>query len=106
MPAEPLDLAKVLVIEDDPDLRRVLKQGLGDEGFSVRLAHSGAEALTLAGEERPDLVVLDIGLPDADGRDICQALRSTASIRPSSSSPPAMRPATGCSASAPAATTI
>ena len=76
MPAEPVDLAKVLVIEDDPDLRRVLKQGLGDEGFSVRLAHSGAEALTLAREQRPDLVVLDIGLPDADGRDICQALRS------------------------------
>ncbi len=76
MPAEPLDLAKVLVIEDDPDLRRVLKQGLGDEGFPVRLAHSGAEALTLADAERPDLIVLDIGLPDSDGRDICQALRS------------------------------
>jgi len=73
MSAEPLS---VLVIEDDPDLRRVLKQGLGDEGFSVRLAHTGAEALTLAEDERPDLVILDIGLPDSDGRDICQALRS------------------------------
>jgi len=66
----------VLVIEDDPDLRRVLKQGLGDEGFDVRLAHTGSEALTLADSMRPDLVVLDIGLPDSDGRDICQALRS------------------------------
>ena len=61
----------------DPDLRRVLKQGLGDEGFTVRLANSGAEALALANAERPDLVVLDIGLPDSDGRDICQALRTS-----------------------------
>lgn len=76
MLAEPLNLSTVLIIEDDSDLRRVLKQGLGEEGFSVRLAHSGAEALTLADTERPDLVVLDIGLPDSDGRDICQALRS------------------------------
>ncbi len=71
-----MNLAGVLVIEDDPDLRRVLKQGLGDEGFAVRLAHSGAEALNLADAERPDLIVLDIGLPDSDGRDICQALRT------------------------------
>ena len=77
MDTEPMSLAAVLVIEDDPDLRRVLKQGLGDEGFTVRLANSGAEALALADAERPDLVVLDIGLPDSDGRDICQALRTS-----------------------------
>lgn len=66
----------VLVVEDDADLRRVVRQGLEEEGFEVVLAHTGAEAMSLAESAPPDLVVLDIGLPDSDGRDICQALRS------------------------------
>jgi two-component system OmpR family response regulator len=64
------------VVEDDPDLRRLLRQGLDEEGFAVEIALSGHEALALAEAEPPDLLIVDIGLPDADGRDLCQALRS------------------------------
>jgi len=68
--------ATLLIVEDNADLRRLLKDGLTLEGFEVETAGTGREA-TLRGEElRPDLLVIDIGLPDADGRDVCQALRS------------------------------
>lgn len=67
---------RVLVIEDDPDLRRLLRNGLGEEGFEVEVAIGGRDALERATESPPELLVIDIGLPDADGRDVCQALRS------------------------------
>ncbi len=66
---------RILVVEDDPDLRSLLAQGLHEEGYEVALAHNGAEAVRAAGAE-PDAVVLDVGLPDADGRDVLQALRA------------------------------
>ncbi len=71
-----MNFGDVLVVEDDDDLRRVLRQGLCEEGFTVTIARTGAEALALAESGSHDLIVLDIGLPDADGRDVCQALRS------------------------------
>jgi two-component system response regulator MprA len=67
---------RVLVIEDDPDLRRILARGLDEEGFDVATASTGSDALARADIDRPALIVLDIGLPDSDGRDVCQALRS------------------------------
>ena len=66
----------LLVVEDDAALRAVLARGLREEGFEVSAVGGGADALRLAGERRPDAVVIDIGLPDADGRDVCQALRA------------------------------
>ncbi|MCB0867474.1 MAG: response regulator transcription factor [Solirubrobacterales bacterium] len=68
--------SSVLVIEDNPELRRLLNQGLEEEGFSVDLARDGREALMLADPARHDLLIVDIGLPDSDGRDVCQALKS------------------------------
>jgi two-component system, OmpR family, response regulator len=67
---------RVLVVEDDHDLRRLLRKGLQEEGFEILEASSGSDAVRLAEEESPDLAVIDIGLPDADGRDVCQAIRS------------------------------
>src|SRR3954453_3269215 len=69
-------LPRVLVIEDDHDLRRLLRKGLEEEGFEVVQASRGSDAVALAEAEPPDLLVVDIGLPDADGRDVCQAIRS------------------------------
>jgi two-component system response regulator MprA len=66
----------VLVVEDNPELRRLLNQGLEEEGFEVDLARDGREALMLADSDKHDLLVIDIGLPDSDGRDVCQALKS------------------------------
>src|SRR3954451_21835373 len=69
-------LPRVLVIEDDHDLRRLLRKGLEEDGFEVVLADSGEDAVSMAEEDPPALLVIDIGLPDADGRDVCQAIRS------------------------------
>ncbi|MFE7705510.1 response regulator transcription factor [Streptomyces sp. NPDC057486] len=66
---------RVLVVEDDHGLRDVLARGLREENFAVVTAASGAGALRTL-DDRVDAVVLDIGLPDSDGRDVCQAMRS------------------------------
>jgi two-component system response regulator MprA len=63
------------ICEDDPHLRSVLERALRKEGFGVRVTASGREAVEVFSASPPDLLVLDIGLPDADGRDVCQALR-------------------------------
>src|SRR3954469_14852777 len=69
-------LPRVLVIEDDHDLRRLLRKGLEEEGFEVVQASRGDDAVSLAEAEPPALLVIDIGLPDADGRDGSRAIRS------------------------------
>jgi two-component system response regulator MprA len=66
----------ILVVEDDHALRDVLARGLRSEGFLVGTAANGTAALHSAAAEHFDAVVLDVGLPDADGRDVCTALRS------------------------------
>ena len=68
--------ARVLVCEDDADLRRLLRSGLEEEGFEVVESAGGHEAILAADAQAPALIVVDIGLPDADGRDLCQALRA------------------------------
>jgi two-component system response regulator MprA len=66
----------LIVLEDDRKLRETLARGLREERFEVRTATRGAEALELAQSFSPDGLIIDIGLPDADGRDVCLALRS------------------------------
>jgi two-component system OmpR family response regulator len=68
--------AQVLIVEDDADLAEVLGRGLSEEGFDILRANTGAEALRIAEGDAPAALVVDIGLPDADGRDVCQALRA------------------------------
>src|ERR1700759_4111343 len=64
------------ICEDDAGLRSVLTRALSDEGFAVRAVAGGRQAVQEFSGAPPDLLVLDIGLPDADGRDVCQALRA------------------------------
>lgn len=64
------------ICEDDDQLRGVVRTALEREGLLVRATVSGAEAIRVFGDDAPDVLVLDIGLPDADGRDVCQALRA------------------------------
>jgi two-component system OmpR family response regulator len=66
----------ILLVEDDVELRSVLKRGLEAEGFAVRGAGTGAEAMQYVAAKTPAALVIDVGLPDADGRDLCQALRA------------------------------
>jgi two-component system, OmpR family, response regulator len=67
---------RIGVCEDDADLRSVLERALRVEGFEVRATMTGHEAVQAFTAAPPDLLVLDVGLPDADGRDVCQALRA------------------------------
>jgi two-component system response regulator MprA len=67
---------KVLVVDDDRALREVLRRALTVAGYEVALAETGGTALTRVSGEEPDAVVLDIGLPDIDGLDVCRLLRS------------------------------
>jgi two-component system OmpR family response regulator len=64
------------ICEDDDELRGVVRDALAREGFTVRATATGSEAVAAFGHDAPDVLVLDIGLPDADGRDVCQALRA------------------------------
>jgi two-component system OmpR family response regulator len=67
---------RVIVLEDDSELRALLRRGLGEEGFHVTTASTAGELLGRIGSEEADALVVDIGLPDADGRDVVQALRA------------------------------
>jgi DNA-binding response OmpR family regulator len=64
------------ICEDDDVLRTVIQRALEQAHFAVRATATGADALAAFAEDPPDVLVLDIGLPDADGRDVCQALRA------------------------------
>jgi two-component system OmpR family response regulator len=68
--------ALILVVEDDVELRELVRRGLQQEGFAVSGVGTGGEALQQISAEAPDALVIDVGLPDADGRDLCQALRA------------------------------
>ena len=67
---------RIGICEDDDGLRSVLTRALTDEGFEVRAVPGGRLAVQQFSAAPPDLLVLDVGLPDADGRDVCQALRA------------------------------
>lgn len=66
---------RILLVEDDGELREMVRRVLVREGFEVTGRANGGDALRAIEHELPDAVVLDIGLPDSDGRDVCQALR-------------------------------
>jgi len=66
---------KILIIEDEQDLIRGLKLNLSDEGYDIDWAVNGKEGLRKAMEESPDLIILDIMLPEMNGLDVCRVLR-------------------------------
>ena len=72
----------VIVLEDDPELRSLLTRGLREEGFEVSTAGTASELLALRPDEEPEAMIVDVGLPDADGRDLVQALRAHGSTTP------------------------
>lgn len=67
---------KILVIDDDPLAARLMRLSLSSEGFQVRTAANAVEGLRAVQAERPDLIILDIMMPDMDGLQLCQQLRS------------------------------
>ena len=70
----------LLFIEDDDAIRLALRLALEDEGFTVFEAQDGATGLVQFGEHRPDIVLLDLGLPGLSGFEVCRALRSMSAV--------------------------
>jgi DNA-binding response OmpR family regulator len=65
----------ILVIEDENDLNRYIRELLADNGYSVQSAIKGTEALEIIKKTEPDLIILDLGLPDIDGENICKQIK-------------------------------
>ena len=68
-------MTRVLVVDDEPQILRALRINLRVRAYDVHVAATGAEALEVAGRYPPDLVILDLGLPDLDGLDVCKRIR-------------------------------
>jgi two-component system KDP operon response regulator KdpE len=73
-------VTKVLVVDDDPQIVRALRINLTARGYLVLTAHDGAGALRVAAADPPDVVVLDLGLPDIDGDEVIGGLRGWTSV--------------------------
>src|SRR5262245_39223157 len=66
---------RILVVEDSPPFLKVVSELLQAEGYEVIVRTTGAEAISAFSEEHPDLVLLDLGLPDIDGLEVCYAMK-------------------------------
>src|SRR5512138_1263765 len=70
----------ILVIDDEPQILRAIRTILTEKQFRVTTASRGEEGLTLAATNQPDLIILDLGLPDMDGVEVCMRLREWTQI--------------------------
>jgi len=70
----------VLVVDDEPPILRTMEVNLRARGYDVELARTGAEALTVAARRHPDVIILDLGLPDIDGVDVIRGIRGWSKI--------------------------
>jgi two-component system, OmpR family, phosphate regulon response regulator PhoB len=68
-------MERVLIVDDDPDIQRLVSYNLSQAGFQVTAAATGRTALESVQKHRPDLIILDVMLPDIDGLEVCRALR-------------------------------
>ena len=73
-------MSRILVVDDDRQLLRALRINLATRGYEVQLAPDGGTALTMAGRQPPDLVIVDLGLPDMDGVDVVQGIRGWSTV--------------------------
>jgi DNA-binding response OmpR family regulator len=71
---------KILVVDDEASVRNLVKSYLAREGYDLLEADNGADALKLARTEKPDLVILDLMIPEVDGLEVCRILRSETGI--------------------------
>jgi two-component system KDP operon response regulator KdpE len=71
---------RVLVVDDEPPIRRLLRTSLHVQGYDIEEAATGAEAVALANSWKPDIVLLDLGLPDMDGVEVIRVLRASSAV--------------------------
>jgi two-component system KDP operon response regulator KdpE len=74
--------AKILVVDDEPPIRRLLRTSLASQGFQIMEAATAGEALAEIEREKPDLIILDLGLPDMQGQEVIRILREKGSSVP------------------------
>ena len=74
-------MAKILVIEDEADIQQILEYNLREKGHKVTLAGRGEEGLRAAREKKPDLVLLDLMLPDMSGNEVCRQIKADPALR-------------------------
>ncbi len=72
--------ARILIVDDEPDLRRMLQANLSARGYDATAVESGEEALRQAAARPPDLIILDLMLPGLSGLDVCRALRADSAV--------------------------
>lgn len=75
-----MNQSRILVVDDEPQIQRFLKPSLSAAGYEVVEAGTGAEALKAVATQAPDLVILDLGLPDMDGKEVIASLRGWSDI--------------------------
>lgn len=75
-----MNQSRILVVDDEPQIQRFLKPSLTAAGYEVVAAVTGAEALKAVATQAPDLVILDLGLPDMDGKEVIASLRGWSDI--------------------------
>src|SRR5688572_21918441 len=74
-------MERVLIVDDDPDIQRLVSYNLTQAGFEVVTASTGRNALEAVQKQPPDLIILDLMLPDVDGMEVCRTLRQRESSR-------------------------
>jgi len=70
----------ILIVDDEPQIRKLLKITLNDEGFKTEECETGGQALRMAGSLKPHLIVLDLGLPDVDGKQVISGIREWSQV--------------------------
>jgi two-component system KDP operon response regulator KdpE len=75
-----VDQRRILIVDDEPGLRELVRINLEHEGYSVLQAANGVECLSIVREEQPDLVILDVMMPEMDGWETCKKLREFTTI--------------------------
>ncbi len=73
-------MVRVLIVDDDPDIQRLVSYNLSQAGFEVSTAATGRTALESVHQRMPDLIILDLMLPDVDGMEVCRTLRQSRSF--------------------------
>ncbi len=72
--------AQILVVDDEPDIRKLVQEILEDEGYSVQVAKDGENARLIYAQQKPDLVLLDIWMPDIDGISLLKEWSSSGNL--------------------------
>ena len=72
--------AKILIVDDEPQITRVLRTALSTQGYSLRVAANGVQGLETAHDWKPDLVITDLAMPEMDGVELCRELRAVSQV--------------------------